>query len=337
MTIFNQLVKLRYSLLSTTKTAINNSCYTYLISCYHPLFGLLMITAKHPSKLSLPQTNPGLTTVLEYLLIKFPFITEKVWLKRMSEGKVHRHDGTAITAQSPFKAQQRIFYYREVESEPIIPFKEDILFQDEHIIVAYKPPFLAVVPAGIYVNECLQNRLRLSTGIETLQALHRLDRVTAGLVMFSVNPDTRACYHQLFETQQIHKTYQAIANIPRGDQIEGQQWQVKNHIETSRPRFLMCVTEGEINSHSEIRCLQQSANKALFELNPVSGKTHQLRVHMQSLGFPILNDKYYPQLQSLSADNYKMPLQLLAKKLRFIDPITQQKRCFEYQGNLSLI
>lgn len=203
-------------------------------------------------------------------------------------------------------------------------------------MVAYKPHFLAVIPGGIYVNECLQNRLRLSTGIEVLQALHRLDRVTAGLVIFSVNPDTRHRYHGLFETRQIHKTYQVIAKIDDGVNLIGQEWEIRNRIVQSQPRFRMCVTEGAANSHSMIRCLQQSNQKALFELNPVTGKTHQLRLHMQALGWPILNDRYYPQLQALSADNYSAPLQLLAKELRFTDPVTQHPRCFSYDGNLSL-
>jgi tRNA pseudouridine32 synthase/23S rRNA pseudouridine746 synthase len=295
-----------------------------------------MAISEHPSKLSLPQTNPGVATVLEYLIIKFPYIDAQIWHERIADGKVHCHDGSLITAHSLFQPQQRIYYYREVESEPIIPFQETIIFQDQHIVVAYKPHFLAVIPGGIYVNECLQSRLRRSTGIETLQALHRLDRVTAGLVIFSVNPDTRHRYHHLFKTRQIHKTYQAIAKISDGENLIGQEWEVKNRIVQSEPRFRMRVTEGEANSHSVIRCLQQSTQQALFELSPVTGRTHQLRVHMQALGWPILNDKYYPQLQPLSADNFSAPLQLLAKKLQFIDPVTQQPRCFSYDGNLAL-
>lgn len=295
-----------------------------------------MAISEHASKLSLPQKNPGVATVLEYLIIKFPYVDAQIWRQRIADGKVHRHDGSLITSQSPFQPQQRIYYYREVESEPSIPFQEFILFQDQHILVAYKPHFLAVVPGGIYVNECLQNRLRRSTGIEPLQALHRLDRVTAGLVMFSVNPDTRHCYHQLFETRKIHKTYQAIATISATENLVGRQWEVNNRLEQAEPRFRMQVTEGDANSHSVIRCIQQSAQQALFELNPVTGKTHQLRVHMQSLGWPILNDKYYPQLQPLSADDYAAPLQLLAKELEFFDPVTEKTRCFSYDGNLSL-
>jgi tRNA pseudouridine32 synthase/23S rRNA pseudouridine746 synthase len=297
-----------------------------------------MAISEYPSIVSLPQTNPGVATVLEYLIIKFPFIDAQIWQQRITDGKVHDSDGSLITQQSPFQPQQQIYYYREVENEPIIPFKETIVFQDQHILVAYKPHFLAVIPGGNYVTECLQNRLRRSTGISTLQALHRLDRVTAGLVIFSVNPDTRRCYHQLFEHRQIHKTYQAIAAINGDENLAGQKWEVKNRLERSEPPFLMRIAEGEeqANSHSMIRCLEQLNQKALFELNPVTGKTHQLRLHMQALGWPILNDKYYPKLQPLTKDNYSAPLQLLAKELKFIDPINQQPRCFHYDGNLSL-
>ena len=295
-----------------------------------------MAISEHPSKLSLPQTNPGVVTVLEYLIIKFPYVDAQIWRQRINDGKVHCHDGSLITAQSRFKPQQRIYYYREVVNEPTIPFQETILFQDQHILVAYKPHFLAVTPGGIYVKECLQNRLRLSTGIPTLQALHRLDRVTAGLVMFSVNPKTRHHYHHLFETRKIHKTYQAIAKVDSAERLIGQSWEIKNRIVQAEPHFRMRVAGGEANSHSIIKCLQQSTNNALFELNPVTGKTHQLRVHMQALGWPILNDKYYPQLQPLSADDYSTPLQLLAKELQFTDPVTQHLRHFSYDGNLSM-
>lgn len=295
-----------------------------------------MAISRYPSKLSLPQTNPGVETVLEYLAIKFPYIEAKIWRQRIADGKVHHDDGSLITEQSPFKPQLRIYYYREVEYEPSIPFKETILFQDQHILVAYKPHFLPVTAGGIYVNECLQHRLRASTGIENLQALHRLDRATAGLVMFSVNPATRHHYHQLFETRQIHKTYQAIACIDAGEKLAGKQWEVKNRIMRSEQRFRMCVTKGKANSYSVIRCLQQSTQQALFELNPITGRTHQLRLHMQTLGWPILHDNYYPQLQSLSADDYSAPLQLLAKELAFIDPISRQKRCFSCEQNLVL-
>ena len=294
-----------------------------------------MNISKYPSLLSLPQVNPGVSSVLEYLIVKFPNISQTTWQQRMLEGKVHWHDGSLISVDTPFRPQQRVYYYREVETEPVIPFEEKILFQDEHILVAHKPHFLPVIPGGKYINECLQNRLRKKTGIEHLQALHRLDRPTAGLVLFSTNTETRHRYHQLFDEFKIHKTYLAIAAANSEDELVGQQWQVKNRITNGVPRFHMKVVSGLPNSHSEIRCLKQTTDKALFELNPVTGKTHQLRKHMQAIGLPILNDRYYPTLQPEIADDYSQPLQLLAKELQFIDPVTNLLRTFSSDVNLS--
>ncbi len=295
-----------------------------------------MAIANYPSMLSLPQTNPGVVTVLEYLVQKFPQIDAKVWQQRAADGKLHWHDGSLISARSAFQPQQRVYYYREVETEPVVPFNHQILFHDQHLLVAYKPHFLPVTPGGRYVNECLQNRLRADTGIDHLQALHRLDRVTAGLVLFSVNPKTRHCYHHLFKTGQITKTYQAIARVSAETPLSGQQWQVSNRLVRSSPGFLMQVAEGPANSHSRVHCLQQVGDKALFQLQPRTGKTHQLRLHMQTLGWPILHDRYYPSLQSQSADDYAKPLQLLAQQLQFIDPVTRQPRAFSSNTELML-
>ena len=296
-----------------------------------------MAIADTPSKLSLPQHNPGVTSVLEFLILKFPAISADVWQQRMADGKVHWHDGSLISVHTPFAAQQRVYYYREVQNEPVIPFAEHIIFQDELIIVAYKPHFLPVTPGGGYVDECLQNRLRHNTGNQQLQAMHRIDKGTAGLVLFSVNADTRAKYHRLFETHQVSKTYQAIvkttvANLP----VPNQQWEVTNRMEKSQPRFLMHIVDGLANSHSHIRCLKVSSDKALFELKPITGKTHQLRLHMQSLGWPLLHDNYYPKLQASQPDDYSKPLQLLAQQLEFIDPVTKELRHFKCNTELSL-
>lgn len=295
-----------------------------------------MAIANAPSKLSLPQHNPGVTTVLEFLILKFPGITSEVWQQRMADGKVHWHDGSLISAHTSYAAQQRVYYYREVAREPVIPFAEKIIFQDELILVAYKPHFLPVMPGGKYVEECLQNRLRNKSGNQQLQAVHRIDNATAGLVLFSVNSDSRADYHRLFEAHHVTKTYQAIASTIHHPVMDNQQWEIKNRLQKSEPRFLMQIVKGLANSHSRIRCLQRSADKALFELNPITGKTHQLRLHMQSLGLPLLNDNYYPKLQPNKPDDFSKPLQLLAQKLQFIDPISQQTRSFCSHTKLSL-
>ena len=289
-----------------------------------------MAISSTPSKFTLPQVNPGVVTVLEYLQIKFPRIAPEVWQQRMAAGKVHWHSGECIYPDSVYQPQQRVYYYREVINEPKIPFAENVVYQDEQILVAFKPHFLALMPGGRFVNECLQSRLRQSTGLSDLQALHRLDRVTAGLVMFSVNPATRGVYHDLFAHRNIQKTYHAIAKIEAGGpNLVGKEWQLKNKMVAATPKFRMQVVAGDPNSHSVIRCLRQEDDKALFELHPITGRTHQLRLHMATLGYPILNDKYYPELEDESADNFAKPLQLLAKSLQFIDPVTSQTRSFK--------
>ena len=296
-----------------------------------------MVISSTPSKFTLPQVNPGVVTVLEYLQIKFPRIATEVWQQRMAAGKVHWHNGECIHPGTFYLPQQRVYYYREVAAEPKIPFAETIVYQDEQILVAFKPHFLALMPGGRFVNECLQNRLRASTGLSELQALHRLDRVTAGLVMFSVNPATRGVYHDLFAERKIHKTYHAIANIDSGEpNLAGKEWQVKNKMVQATPTFRMQVVPGEPNSYSVIRCLRQVRDRALFELHPITGRTHQLRLHMATLGHAILNDKYYPALEDESADDFAKPLQLLAKSLHFIDPVTSQARAFECTQELQL-
>ncbi|PCJ45553.1 MAG: pseudouridine synthase, partial [Moraxellaceae bacterium] len=279
--------------------------------------------SKYPSKTHLPHPNPGFSTVFEYLIEKFSAIEVDVWRSRITDGKVHWLNGELIGLDTVYRSQQCVCYYREVEREPVIPFQESIVFQNEHILVADKPHFLPVTPGGKYVDECLQNRLRKKTGIDSLQALHRLDRETAGLVLFSKKEKSRPQYHELFAQRKIQKTYSAIAEIKAGDELVGQEWCVKNRIVESNPKFLMQIVDGEINSHSIIRCVSQDGTRALFELLPVTGKTHQLRLHMQSLGWPILNDKFYPQLLAETADKFSSPLQLLAKELQFVDPITQ--------------
>lgn len=294
-----------------------------------------MSIAKSPSKLSLPQSNPGVQTVLEYLILTFPRIDPAIWLQRMEQGKVHWHDGTLINKNSAFQPQQRVYYYREVSEEPNIPFEEQIIFQDDLLLVAYKPHFLALIPGGPFVNVCLQQRLREKTGNDQLQALHRLDRATAGLTLFSLNAHSRKHYHALFKNQKVEKTYHAVALTPKDENIIGKQWSVKNRITKGHYDFRMQIEAGEPNSHSEIRCIAQKGERALFELKPVTGKTHQLRLHMASIGVPILFDKYYPDLLSEQEDNFEQPLQLLAKTLKFIDPITQREREFSTDRTLA--
>lgn len=283
--------------------------------------------ARHPSVVTLPAADRPYPSILEFLARAFPHVSPAEWLERMRSGKVTDARGDPVTADSPYVPGARIFYFREVPNEPVIPFAERIVFQNDEILVADKPHFLPVTPGGDFVEECLLNRLHKRTGIAGLAPMHRLDRETAGLVLFSVNRQTRGRYHHLFAHGAAEKTYEALARLDRVP-IE-REWTVENRIERGEPRFRMCVVPGIPNARSVIHLVEATGNRARFRLHPLTGKTHQLRLHMSGLGFPILNDRVYPTLLPESADDYGRPLQLIARKLRFRDPVSGAVMEFE--------
>lgn len=283
-----------------------------------------MSIAKRPSKITLPATNNGWNNILDFLVYQFPLIKKQVWLARLDSAKIHWQSGEAVSKDSAFIASRTLCYYREVEQEPIIPFKHQVLFQNDHLVVADKPHFLPVTPGGQYVNQCLLEKLRVELQCPDIVPLHRLDKDTAGLVLFSINSESRGLYSQLFANHQIKKEYLAIAEMKSKTSTIGDQWHIKNRLVKSEPRFLMKEVSGIDNSHSEIELIKyhQYQNHGLFKLSPITGKTHQLRLHMMKIGFPILNDPFYPDLKPKSEMNFDKPLQLLAEKITFTDPIS---------------
>ncbi len=293
-----------------------------------------MAIAKHPSVVTMPAAEKPYPSMAEFLCRTFPGIPRERWEQRLREGKVLDDQGRPINADTPYSPSKRIFYFREVEHEPVIPFAEQILFQNNEILVADKPHFLPVIPGGRYVQECLLNRLRARTGITDLAPLHRLDRETAGVVVFSVNPKTRGLYHALFMDGKVEKIYLALAEVnppPRET-----RWTVENRIVRGEPRFRMKTVPGAVNARSHIQLLEVQGNRGLFRLQPVTGKTHQLRLHLSGLGFGIVNDRVYPELQPEQDDDFGRPLQLLAETIQFDDPITGKAMVFRTGRALGL-
>ncbi len=280
-----------------------------------------------PSVITLPPAEPPYPSILDFLAGAFPTIPRAQWQARLAAGKVLDEHSKPIRADTRYLPAMRIFYFREVENEPVIPFAEEILFRNDEILVADKPHFLPVIPGGRFVNECLLQRLRLRTGIADLAPIHRIDRETAGLVVFSVNRATRGLYHQLFLHGRIAKTYEALAALP--DLPAHNQWTVENRLVRGEPRFRMQIVPGSINARSRIELLDAQQGIGRFRLHPLTGKTHQLRLHMSSLGFGILNDRVYPELQAQREDDFDRPLQLLAKHLQFMDPVSGRELCVE--------
>ena len=272
-------------------------------------------------------------TMLEFLVERFPFIGKDVLRERMERGEIVTETGTEVKPDSVFQPESFLFYYREVPDEIDIPFKEEILFKDDNIIVVDKPHFLPVSPTGRYVKETLLSRLKHHYQNEDISPIHRLDRETAGVILFSCNPEIRGAYQHLFQQRQVKKNYEAIA--PTCDREFPLTY--KSRITPNEEVFfLMKETEGEANSETHLKIIETKENLSKYHLAPVTGRQHQLRVHMSALDCPILNDQFYPDLQATKKDDFLKPLQLLAKRIEFIDPISNEIRVFESKQSLEV-
>lgn len=273
-------------------------------------------------------------TALDFFTWRFAFIARSAWEQRFAAGDVVDSEGTLLRHDTVLCAGQRLYYFRDVPAEPAIPFQERILWQDEHLVVADKPHFLPVIPSGKYVRETLLVRLGKTLGSSTLAPVHRIDRDTAGLVLFSRNPATRDAYAQLFRAHAVRKTYHAIArwnpHLP---------WPLQRHTRIAVGSHFMQQAEvdGPPNALTSIRPLQHNGTWALYALQPVNGQRHQLRVHMNALGLPILGDGIYPTLTPEGSQDYAHPLQLLAQSIAFTDPLSGEARHFESQQQLGAL
>jgi len=283
----------------------------------------------HASTIHLP---PGdWTTVLDSLCAHFTTISRAQWLDRIERGLVLDGHGLAIEPDTPYQAGLRIHYYREVIDEAPIPFTESVLHVDEHLVVADKPHFLPVTPAGGFVEQTLLRRLIRRLGNPDLVPLHRIDRATAGLVLFSANRASRDHYQALFRERRIDKRYEALA--PALPQVA---FPLLRHsrIVVGELFFRMQEVDGLPNSETRIEVIERGGDCWRYALHPVTGRKHQLRVHMAALGAPITDDTLYPVLTEKAADDYQRPLQLLAHSLAFVDPLSGELRRFESRLSL---
>ena len=295
---------------------------------------LPLLDGVKPSYLVLPHEKEfyGLP-LLHFLCTRFPFVGEENWRRRLNSGFVVGADGTPFNEHTVFEAGETMFYYRETsrDSEPRIPFEEKILFVDEHLIVVDKPHFLPVIPSGRFLRETLLTRLRLRPELQHLNVaditpIHRLDKDTAGVMLLSHNPATRRDYQTMFQEKSVRKTYHAVAPT-RTDLVY--PLDVVSRMVRGERFFTTQETEGEPNAHTTVKLLENRGAFSLYRLTPHTGKKHQLRVHMMSLGMPLMNDALYPVPSAAGAEDYGKPLKLLAKRIEFTDPVSGKARMFE--------
>ncbi len=276
-----------------------------------------------PSRVQLP---PGpWRTVLEALCVRFPGIAESQWRERFKRGRVLDEAGAPLPLDAAYRPGAQVRYFREVAAEPDLPGGEYIVHCDADLLVVFKPHYLPVAPTGAWVRETLLTRLVALTGNTDLVPLHRLDRDTAGLVLFSARPASRGAYHALFRERRIRKFYQALAPALPGLNFPHVH---RSRLEAGEPFFRMREVEGEANSETVVDVLDRNGPAWTYRLEPVTGRKHQLRVHMAALGAPILHDRYYPQLRHQGPDDPARPLQLTACGLAFQDPLSGRLRRF---------
>ncbi|MDB5896529.1 MAG: hypothetical protein JWP41_131 [Ramlibacter sp.] len=269
------------------------------------------------------------TCMLDFLVERFPAVSAVDWAGRIACGDVVDANGRVIAARQAYAPHGKLFYYRTVPNEVPNTAQASVLFEDELLVAADKPHFLPVTPSGQYLQETLLIRLRRQLGVPTLTPLHRIDRETAGVVLFAKQPGFCAAYQPLFAARQVAKHYQAIA--PSDARLRFPLTRTST-LRTSD--HFMQMHEAEVpagakpNAHTEIELMETRGRWARYHLRPLSGKRHQLRVHMAALGLPILGDRIYPSLLAQGGDEPANPLRLLAASIEFRDPISGEERCF---------
>lgn len=275
-------------------------------------------------------------TVADYMVERFGHLDPDALRARFDRGEIVTIDGSAVSRSAPLGSIEWVWYYREPPVEREIPFQVEVLHIDDDLVVVDKPHFLPTTPGGKYLQNSALVRMRNALNNPLLTPIHRLDRATAGLLMFSAREQTRGAYQLLFEHRQVRKTYEAVSARPKHTDLEF-PLTFRNHIEKTRGNVCVQVRDDvEPNSETLIDVIATGASTGTdagrsvvhTRLQPHTGRMHQLRVHLATLGLGILNDGFYPVLLPEAPDDFTRPMQLLARELEFTDPLSGEQRVF---------
>ncbi|MEU3688822.1 pseudouridine synthase [Streptomyces narbonensis] len=286
-----------------------------------------------PVRVRLPDDPDGQwATVRDHLLDRYAAAVGAGRVEEMlRQGRFVGVDGP-VTGDEPYAVGRYLWFHRDFPAEVPVPFEIGIVHRDERILVVDKPHFLATMPRGRHVTETAMARLRRELGLPRLQPAHRLDRLTAGLVLFVVRDEDRGAYQTLFRDRLVRKEYEAVAPYDPAVELPVT---VRSRIEKERGVMAAREVPGEPNSESRVELLRREGGLGWYRLTPVTGRTHQLRVHMNALGLPILHDPVYPAVREDGPEDFSRPLQLLARTLEFTDPFTGDEVRFESRQALS--
>lgn len=303
----------------------------------------------NPSRVRVPEDDgavPALrliTTLIETQRYRHPADDDQAIAQRFLAGEVVDRTGAPFTPDSLIAPGTDVWFYRTPAPELPVPYEIDIVHEDERLLVVDKPPFLATMPRGQHITETATVRLRRSTGLNDLSPAHRLDRLTSGILVFTKVPSVRGAYQTLFARREANKTYKALARFdPALSDAAPLTW--SNRIHKEPGQYQAELVDGEPNAVTTLSAVAavSDAEQAELEvvhgplprigrytLNPETGKTHQLRLHMWDAGVPILGDGAYPVPVPSDDEDLNVPLRLIARRLTFVDPIDGQLRVFE--------
>lgn len=282
-----------------------------------------------PARLKMPAEGPW-ATLRDHLVERLPKVDPERIDLMFREKRFVDLNG-AIPHDAPFVPNSFVWFHRDLPDEVPVPFDIAVVHRDETLLVVDKPHFLATIPRGRHVLETALVRLRRELDLPQLSPAHRLDRVTAGLVMFVIRPEHRGAYQTMFRDRRVRKEYEAVA--PVSPELDLPRT-VRSRIVKERGVITAQEVPGEPNSETRVELVERRDGLGRYRLVPETGRTHQIRLHMSSLGVPILGDDFYPRLVETALDDFSRPLQLLATALEFTDPVTGEHRRFETGARL---
>ncbi|MEV0853924.1 RluA family pseudouridine synthase [Nocardia fluminea] len=282
-----------------------------------------------PARLRLPEDGQW-ATVRDHLVERLPRVDPARIDAMLVAGEIVDLAGP-LAPDAPFVPGGAVWFHRDLPVETEVPFEIGIVHRDDDILVIDKPHFLATIPRGQHILQTALVRLRNELDLPDLIPAHRLDRATAGLLLFVVNPARRGAYQTMFHRKTVRKEYEAIA--PYDPELALPRT-VRSRIIKEKQVLAAFEVAGEPNAETEVELVEHRDGLGRYRLRPHTGRTHQLRLHMNGLGVPILGDDFYPVITEKSVDDYTRPLQLLAASLEFTDPVSGAPRRFETRREL---
>lgn len=262
-------------------------------------------------------------------------LPDRVDVTRMLADERFVYDsGDAVDEEHPYAPHTFVWFHRDLPDEVDVPGEIKVLHQDDRLVVVDKPAFLSSIPRGRHVRQSVVVRLRDELGLPELSPLHRLDRVTSGLLLLATERRWRGAYQTLFQEGAVRKTYRALAPVRPELELPVV---VRDHITKRRGTWQAeVVPDAPVNAETLVELESRQGDVGVYRLTPRTGRTHQLRLHLHGLGIPIVDDPLYPTVRDIEVGDFSRPLQLLAAELELTDPYDGTNRRFESVRSLPL-